>query len=230
MNWSDFTPERRGAHIEKTRRRRSMAAGVSWFAAAILLAGCVSPELPRLNLLRHPAQPQALVANGAFTVAAPRGFCIDQKTLRDDADGVFVLFGHCAAMSGDPDRPKPTEAVLLSATFSAEDTAQSDQTQMKLIAEFFASELGRAVLARSGQADDVSVQSTKLEDGLLILKVEDASDLTDVARAHSYWRGVSVINGRMSSLTVMPLKDGAVSDAAQQDLLHRFAVALKDAN
>ncbi|MDV7271189.1 hypothetical protein RYZ20_09775 [Thioclava sp. A2] len=226
MNWSDFAPERESSFTGINWWRRSL----SGLAVGLILAGCVAPEMPRMSLLSRPAQPKALVANGAVTLAAPRGFCIDQKTLRDDADGIFVLFGHCAAMSGDPDRAKPSEAVLLSGTFSADTSATGGPDQMRLVAEFFASELGRAALARSGRAEDVTVAHENLEGNLLILKVTDASPLTDVARSHSYWRGVSMIGGRMSSLSVMPLKDGAVSDAAQQDLLRQFAQALLDAN
>ncbi|MEZ5686948.1 MAG: hypothetical protein R3D78_14190 [Paracoccaceae bacterium] len=129
-------------------RSTRLGAGV----LALALAGCVVPE----GGAPIPVQTQARIAGGEIVIAAPRGFCVDPKTLRDAPGASFVLFGHCPAMARDPAQPRPSAPVLLSVTLGPEDNL-SDSARIKTIAAFFETDIGRATLARSGRTEDVDL-------------------------------------------------------------------------
>lgn len=205
-------------------------AGVWLGVAAMALSGCVMPTLPALGPAPQQVSPQVSVAGGAITLAAPRGFCADRKTLRDTAQGTFVLFGHCAAMARDPGQPRPAVPVLLSATLGAAEGPAPDAARMQAIAEFFKTDLGRATLARSGRSEDIDLLASEPGDGLLLLQIRDRSAPASLAKAQVYWRMITTVSGRIASLSVMPLTDGTVADAAQRDLLQEFLLATAAAN
>ncbi|MEZ5685483.1 MAG: hypothetical protein R3D78_06140 [Paracoccaceae bacterium] len=202
-------------------------AGLGAMAMAVVLSGCVMPDM---GAGPQPVQPQVQVGGGALTVAAPRGFCADPKTLRDGPQGAFVLFGHCAAMARDPTQPRPAAPVLLSVTLGADEGLLADAARMQAIAAFFQTDLGRATLARSGRSEDLDLLLSEPGEGQLLLQIRDRSAPANVAKAQVYWRMITVIEGRMASLSVMPLADGAVPDATQRRVLQDFLEAIAAAN
>ncbi|WP_143598891.1 hypothetical protein [Pseudothioclava arenosa] len=197
--------------------------GVGVFALA--LAGCVVPETGA----PIPVQTQARIAGGEIVIAAPRGFCVDPKTLRDAPGASFVLFGHCPAMARDPAQPRPSAPVLLSVTLGPEDNL-SDSARIKTIAAFFETDIGRATLARSGRTEDVDLIEARSGQGRLLLKIRDRSAPASVAEAQVFWRMITVIEGRIASLSVMPLAENQVSDARQRELLVEFISQIRAVN
>lgn len=192
---------------------------------ALALAGCVVPETGA----PIPVQTQARIADGKIVIAAPRGFCVDPKTLRDAPGASFVLFGHCPAMARDPAQPRPSAPVLLSVTLGPEDNL-SDSARIKTIAAFFETDIGRATLARSGRTEDVDLIEARPGQGRLLLKIRDRSAPASVAEAQVFWRMITVIEGRIASLSVMPLAENQVSDARQRELLVEFISQIRAAN
>lgn len=195
--------------------------------AGLALSGCVTPDLG----LGRARPPQTVtLAKTGVSVEAPAGFCVDAKTLRDTEAAGFVLFGHCAAMSGNPEDPRPDHRALLSATFGPDAEGKTDAARLERIAAFFETELGQSTLARSGKSEDVDLLSHRIEGNLLFLHIRDRSAVGQLPTAQSYWRALTGVAGRMAILTVMPVADGAVSDEAQIALLRRFAERLHAAN
>lgn len=188
---------------------------------AAVLAGCVAPG--------QGASDRARVMNGALTLAAPRGFCVDPNARRDGAGGSFVLWGNCAAIAGDPAAPKPPYRAMLSATVGpASDTPLA--ASFAGFETFFRTDAGRAALARSGRAQDVQVLKVQRSAGMLLLKIADRSAATTTPVTRSYWRAITEVKGHVTALSVLPLEGSAMRDADQIALLQNFETTIRAAN
>lgn len=197
--------------------RRMMAS----LMIAAVLAGCVAPG--------QSASDRTRVMNGALTLAAPRGFCVDPKARRDAAEGSFVLWGNCAAIAGDPEAPKPPYRAMLSATVGPASSTPL-ATAFDGFESFFRSGAGRAALARSGQAKDVQVLKVERHGGMLLLKISDRSAATAAPVTRSYWRAITEVKGHVTALSVLPLEGSAMRDADQIALLQGFEASIRAAN
>jgi hypothetical protein len=200
---------------------RRTLAGLSLLA---VVGACVPSELGRV-----PASNRITVADGTLTLVAPRGYCVDPASTRDTAEGAFVLFGTCAAISRDPNAPRPAYRALLSATLGPQ-TTEPMAARFAGMEAFFRSEPGRAALARSGQAKDVTIEKVTRKGDLLLLKINDRSAPQSVPVAARYWRAIGQFGGRVTALSVMPLQAVPLDDSAQIDLLQSFASATRAAN
>lgn len=209
---------------------RPFTALVASLAIAGLLSGCVPGEFGTAQV----AQSRTSLANGALKVAAPKGWCIDPKSLRNSGAGGFALFGNCAAISKNPDDSHARQPALLSVTVgppAIEDEAgKLSKARLQKIGEFFRSEIGRAALARSGEAKDVTIQKSEIADDMLLLTISDRSKSGGPPIATTYLRGITDLSGRITALAVMPLKDGEMSADAQRGLMRDFAAAIRAAN
>ncbi|MCE5973695.1 hypothetical protein LZA78_09405 [Sinirhodobacter sp. WL0062] len=193
------------------------------WAGALLLAACVEPT----GGVR--AVSKVAVAGGAVTLSAPYGFCVDPRSTREGATGSFVLFGNCAAISGNPQAPKPPARALLSASVGPQ-SPQPVAENFAQIEAFFRSEAGRAALARSGKAVDVEILSARIRDKALMMKLRDRSASRGTPVAETYWRAVTGLGGRITALSVMPLAQSGLSDDEQLALLRDFVARTKSAN
>ncbi|MDD8024193.1 MAG: hypothetical protein PHX82_13920 [Paracoccaceae bacterium] len=198
---------------------RRILAGLGLLAA---LSACVPPG-------GVPASNRITVAGGALTLAAPRGYCVDPTATRDTAEGAFVLFGTCAAISRDPNAPRPAYRALLSATLGPQ-SAGPMAARFAGMEAFFRSEPGRAALARSGQARDVTIEKVTHTGDLLLLKINDRSAPQSVPVAARYWRAIGQFGGHVTALSVMPLQAVPLDDSTQIALLKGFASAIRAAN
>ncbi|PFG61663.1 hypothetical protein AXZ77_0211 [Thioclava sp. ES.031] len=203
-------------------------------ALALGMTGLLAACQPTAFGTAQVAKARTTLANGALTVAAPKGWCVDPKSLRNSGAGGFALFGNCAAISGNADDAHAPEPALLSVTVgppALEDgSGKLSKDRLTKIGEFFHSEIGRAALSRSGEAEDVAIKSTDIADGALLLRVEDRSGTGGPPIAKTYLRGVTALGGRITALSVMPLKEGEMSYAQQRRLLERFIAAIRAAN
>lgn len=190
--------------------------------AALGLSGCVV-ALPRA------ASERTEVLDGTLTLAAPPGFCVDGKSVQSNADGAFVLWGLCAAMSRFAEAPKPAHKAMLSASIGPL-APQPLETAFDRYESFLRTEAGRAALARSGLASDVEILEITREPGLMLLKIADRSAPPEAAVEQVYWRAVTAVAGRVGALSVLPLVGSGMDDAAQIALLHSFDASIRAAN
>ncbi len=185
------------------------------------LAGCGMPGI-------GPSAPRSVrVADGTLVLTAPKGFCVDQKASR--ADGSFVLFGNCAALSGNPLLPQPAQPVVLTAAVSAPASGPVADALPQMEA-FFRSEAGRAALSRVGKAETVKVLETGRNGEVLLVHLRDTAEFSGPRVAPEYWRAFTGGAGRILSLSVLPLRDRPITDASQRELILAFAGWIRAAN
>lgn len=202
--------------------RRSARVMVVVAALAASLSGCVMPG-------GQSTTDRAEVLEGTFVLAAPRGYCIDPASRRDGAAGAFLLWGNCAAISGNPTALRPAERALLSATVGPA-LAGDPSASFAQYEAFFRSDAGRAALARSGHANDVRIEAVRHEKALLLLKITDRSASSFAPVAPTYWRAVTGLGGHIGTLSVLPVQGARLDDATQVTLLHAFEQAIRAAN
>ena len=198
--------------------------------AALALAGCVPVGMNGNQV----GQSRTTLTGPGLTIAAPTGWCVDPKSLKNTSNGGFVLFGNCAAISENPNDARAPEPALLSATIgppAVEDkNGKLSLTRLKGMDTFFHSEIGRAALARSGESKDVKIESSRITGDMLLLRISDRSTSGGPPTARTYLRAITDIKGRIAALSVMPLKNGEMSASAQRNLIERFAATIRAAN
>ncbi|OCX65826.1 hypothetical protein BFP70_06705 [Thioclava sp. SK-1] len=192
------------------------------------LSGCVMPEELSGTSSAVPASNAINVADGTVLVA-PRGYCVDEGTLRARGETTFVLFGGCAAISNDPSQPAAPYKAVLGTTVGPVMTGSIPE-KFPAVEAFFRSQAGRAALARSGVADDVQILAAEVSGDVLMLKLSDASKFDKVPVAKDYWRAIAGVNGHLVAFSVMPLADTSLSDARQKQLLREFVASTQAAN
>ncbi|MFT3688058.1 hypothetical protein [Paenirhodobacter sp.] len=140
-----------------------------------------------------------------------------------------MLFGSCAAISGDAAAARPAHRAMLSATIGPETPGPLQQT-FPGFEKFFHSPAGRAALARSGMAQDVTIEQVTRRDGLLLLKIRDRSRQKGTPVSETYWRAITGLRGRITALSVLPAAGSTMGDAQQIRLLRDFDAAIRAAN
>ncbi|RWR31661.1 hypothetical protein D2T31_04465 [Sinirhodobacter populi] len=185
------------------------------------LAGCTVPGAG--------GKDRVTVLGGRYVVAAPPGFCVDPGSRRDERDGSFVLFGDCSALSGRVSDQRPAHPAVLSATIGPR-TPGPIETTFPGFERFFHSPAGRAALARSGSAGDVQILQVRKTGPVMLLKIRDRSGAQGTPVGQTYWRAIVDLGGRITALSVLPLKSAPMSDAAQIRLLEDFIAAIRAAN
>ncbi|TCP40610.1 hypothetical protein [Rhodovulum marinum] len=211
------------------RAGRPVLAGL----VALALSGCVAagPEATTGlgGLLQSRAAPQKVtVAGDTVAIAGPRGFCIDGTATRDGVEGAFVLMASCAAISGRRNAPVPATDALLTASVAANPgPGGTPEDRALVLARFFASDEGRAALARDGRAASVEVVEMFDRDGLFVLRARDRSAGLGAGLRNDYWRAIFDVNGRIVTASVVGFDDRPISDKAGLAVLRDFAARIR---
>ena len=197
----------------------------------LALAGCGNFDLPTLgkgsaasgaparSLLPKPPALQP-VAGGVVVVAAPEGYCIDERASKTGR-APFVLLASCAAISQAAEHPAPGFKGLLTATVGAEGSG-TEPINPDLLGGYFRSAKGRAALANSGQAADVSVLDTQVRGPAFLLALRDAGPPKRPELGQARWRGFFTANGRMVTVVLHSLEAEPIATEAGLGLLERF--------
>lgn len=201
--------------------------------AVTLLAGCLNRagdgDTAERNggrsLPTAPAQVQVLSRN--FTIAGPKGYCIDTGAKRESGDGAFAVLGSCAVISGNPHDAKPRQPAMLTASVipavTPLDAAALDRT-----AAYFATEAGQAALARGNGGGSVAVIDLVREGGLVLVHAEDGESAGDLAG--DYWRGVFEAAEHLVTVTVSGYREAPLAERAGGRLARAFVAAIREAN
>ena len=153
---------------------------------------------------------------GAFTAAAPNGYCIDPQSVRAQADSAVVLMGRCNAAVA-------TAPALFTLSVGGTGSDEAIAGGADALAAFFTSEVGRATLSRDGQADSVSVSHAAAVGNAFVMQVDDAA-------SGVYWRAIVGLKGRAVALSVAGPEGAPLSDGVGRRLLDAALVALETAN
>ncbi len=192
-----------------------------------LLAGCES-GLPSLASLGGGAassaegQAAVTVTRQEVNLSGPRGFCVDPVSTRDAASQAFVVFGNCAAITGNPEEPQPWLQAVVTATVTASDGGLSVAPQAPALLEFFRTPGGRATLSRTEDAQTVSILESFVEDGSIYLHVRDTSPPVFGGAQNTYWRGYTDADGTVVALSVIGFEGTPISGSDGISVLRGF--------
>ncbi|MEN8888304.1 MAG: hypothetical protein ABF243_05475 [Celeribacter marinus] len=204
-------------------RRMCLAFGV------LTLCAC-QMTLPTLSALTHPkSAPSVTFAHSGIVLRGPDGYCVDTPSLRDEATTGFALMANCDALKGRTlsadDAPLAVLTASISAPASSPAVADPD-----VLAAFFATDSGRAALARSGQSSDVTLIDSYARGYAYYIHALDRSPNPMGAFSHEYWRAVALIKGRIVTLTVMPFTAYPLSGAQMKRQITYFTEDVLQAN
>jgi len=171
--------------------------GIACLAALALLPACLAGFGP------GKAVDSIEVTRGNIAIAGPGGFCIDDATLRDRAEGAFVLLASCAAISGARSAPHPAIPGVLSVMVSAGADGVGLSAALPDIETFLTSDDGRAALSRTGDAASVTVLQSRITRGILFLNIRDDSAFDGPEIEPEYWRAILDIKGHIVTLSAM---------------------------
>lgn len=201
------------------------AGAVVTLAALLILAACfenVSLERAASRVGLADGGPGSVtVLDGALTIAGPDAYCIDDEATRESDRQAFVLLARCRS-----DRqPSP----VLSATVSGHGAPGSGtQEELQRLAAFLATTAGRAQLSRRGEAGDVRIEETLLQDGALWLRIHDEGNPETLHP--TYWRAIMPLAERVVTLSVMSAREHPVGSAAELQALRDFVASMRAAN
>ena len=181
----------------------------------LVAAGC-QMALP-LRLAAGPAR--LAVLDGAVTVVAPRGYCIDPAASLHDADTAVVLIGRCRTDA----RSAAQVAAVVTVSVGPGGSAGVMTAGGAALSAFFTSDQGRALLARSGRAADVQVIQARARDDAFVMQVADRS-------AGVYWRAVTGIGGRLVTVSASGAEGADLAPEAGLPLVESTLAALRAAN
>ncbi|WP_127562835.1 hypothetical protein [Nioella ostreopsis] len=170
------------------------------------------------------------VTSDMVTVTGPEGFCVDPDSTRDSGDTAFVLMGNCAVISGRRSAGQPAVQAILTASLSEADASQTLRDAIPDLSAFFASEEGRQLLSRAGEADTVEVLDSFHQGDVFYLRARDssASEIQNVSA--DYWRSYLDVGDRIATLTVLGRDDSPVSSDSGLQTLREFTQAVQLAN
>ena len=168
-----------------------------------VLAGCEDGSLPFGTPFDQATR--AELADGAVTVAAPPGYCIDQQALRHGPRGDFVLLARCDTLGLRGVFPGRQLAVMTVTT--APRAGEGPPPSLE--------ELQRSVrparVIEAGQSGDLPLVRLDADGGA----VEGA--------APQHWRSAFALNGQLVALSLYAPESASAAPAAGADLLADLA-------
>ncbi len=179
-----------------------------WLGVLIVLAACSGAGRGPSPV---PIRKEERLPLHGVTLAGPRGFCVDSRSSDVNADPAVVVFGNCAAISGNPFSEQPKKPALLTASvarLSAPEAAIG--ATMSAVDGFLRSGKGRAVLSRDGRAESVDVLESLAEDGAYYVRIKDRSPPAVPGADATYWRsyfdlGANVVSASITGFERKPL-------------------------
>lgn len=167
----------------------------------LMLAGCDdSPALLQAqNTSRQITEME--LAGGSIIVSAPRGYCIDKRSVRHSAAAGFALLARCDTL-GVNGFFASQELALITVTTAPYATGSAALTMDDLIAS-----------ASPSQA----IKQTHI-DGLPLIRLATDDSLTD-GLSSEHWRSAFALNGQMVGLALYtPEASPALGDSGAQIL------------
>ena len=170
----------------------------------VLLTGCLETEI-------DPQPEMTRAALGAVELTAPRGYCIDEGSLRRiGGGGGFALVASCESLTGTPGLA--VDPALMTVSVLARDAPAQAPVAARLAAA-----VAPAPVGATGEADGLAYAQV-LEGGETILPGGDPK----------HWRGARVVGDRLVGLAVYAPADSPLGrgGAEGRRLLSALAAGL----
>lgn len=173
--------------------------------------------------------------SGAVTIAAPKGYCVDVSSLRDQTSGAFVPLGACAALTRNAADPSPKSPAFLAASVTDQPAgaAVADKDPAALTAQarrFLESTAGRAALSRSGDASTVTVLDLKTASGVVKVLTHDSSDNRPESLSDTTWRAFLPVGDKLVVASVTGFTEHPLDQRNGLAQLDKFIAAIEKAN
>ncbi|MGQ0566577.1 MAG: hypothetical protein ACT4OK_16100 [Gemmobacter sp.] len=174
----------------------------------MLLAGCVATGGVQIG-----------TGPDAFTIAAPRGYCLAEGAVARQRGSDFAAFTPCTGS---------TATGVLSATVGVAGSAQPVDPQA--MAAFFASPAGRRALSRARDAASVQVHQVLAADGAILVLMTDRAPPPAAIGPGTSWRAVMAVDGRLVTLSASPARGTTLPPEVGRRLIGSFVAAMRTAN
>ncbi|MEL6532229.1 MAG: hypothetical protein AAFQ06_04235 [Pseudomonadota bacterium] len=201
------------------------AAALTLCLSLPFLAGCLGAIGGSGGGLR-----EMVVTTDALVIAGPEGYCIDSEASADRGETAFILLGNCAALTEARLARQPAEPAILTAAISEAGEEGGVASSLSSLPEFFASEDGRRVLSRSGDAETVEVLQSFVDGSVFYLNASDDSANAVPGVRDDYWRAYFDLGPRIATLSVLALDGSGLTEEQSIDLLRRFATLTQSRN
>ena len=177
-------------------------------AALLALAAC--------DLASFGGTTRVALFDGAMTLAAPPGYCIDPAAVQKSGDTVVAVLGRCASTS-------TVTPGLLTVSVGQPGSAGVMTAGGAALSTFFTSPEGRRVLSRNGRARDVQVRQVVGRPDAFLMRLTDRT-------VGDYWRAVTGIGGRLVTISATGAEGTPLSPEAGRKLVEAAVLALRRAN
>ncbi|MDQ2095926.1 hypothetical protein [Rhodalgimonas zhirmunskyi] len=210
-----------------TRLRRLVRGGARGSAAlglCLALSGCLEGGeglaflTPRDGAADKKAQPKAPVlrevemARGKVVIRPPRGYCIDQGSLKRGVSG-FALIASCNSLRGDY-AGADVEPVVMTVSVQPRLVKQEVPT-----AQAMASVLAPAQAIRHENGD-----------GLSLIQLDRGGNAVLPGGDPKYWRGAMLINGQLVGLALYAPNGSSYAGERGRALILALAENLREAS
>lgn len=156
------------------------------------------------------------VLQGAFTIAGPAGYCLDETASRESQNSGIFLMGRCDGRSA-------VTPALVTISVGQAGSAGVMSAGGAELAAFFTSPEGRATLSPSGNASKVRVVEAASAGDAFVMRLQEAG-------RPSYWRAVLGLRGRLVTISVKGATEEALPDETGREILNRTISALGRVN
>lgn len=174
--------------------------------------------------------PERMVAHGTdVTILGPSGYCVDTSASQHRAGSSLVLLGNCAAIARTRRAAQPAQLAVLSASVGEARPGPGLAEQTERLDGFFRSEVGRGLIAQSGNASDVEILETFFNDDTFFVRARESARGGETF-GDERWRAVLLVNQRLVSLSVIETAKAEMTPQAGLSLVRDFAQAVRSAN
>lgn len=165
------------------------------------------------------------------TIAAPRGFCIDEATLDQNRKGAFVFLSDCAQLDGVWRRVPISAVLTASVSPSGLPGAEAGRgPALAALEGFLTNPPGVYTLGKSQVPEAIRALKSHVAGETLYVLVEDrAADNTDGA-SNRFWRAFTEVNGRLVALSVTGYTRRDREEARALKILEAFVATVIAAN
>jgi hypothetical protein len=146
---------------------------------------------------------------GDVVVAGPEGYCVDRRSIKQRAQGSFVLLASCESLSGKRGRNVPPAVMTVSVLPQSEETALPKPADL------------------AGGLAPVEVVT---RDDLSLVYLPAGGNVSMPGGDPKHWRGGMVLNGYTIGLAVYGLAGSAASGEAGRQLITGLAARLRGAS
>jgi hypothetical protein len=153
------------------------AATLGPWLLIVAISGCVPASATR----------SVAILDGAVQLVPPQGYCIDRSASRESKDHAVILMGRCSSAS-------LRNAAVISVTVGPSGSASVLRGGGAELSRLFRSNRGRALLSRSGRAQDLQLLSLSQLEEIFLLRLRDR-------RVGDYWRAITGAHGRLIAVS-----------------------------